>query len=154
MTKSVLILLLTAFETGIDLNRLQNGLPVEIYKKEADWRLTLDGWSTKDSDSNKDNTSGLFYSDYLYIFLYLGFTGNSASEMYLRVGDLIQANMRVATGSSTYKLKNARSYFQLNAKIRVHPLMLTLPYSIEEPNNPKDKEDWCTFDISQIRGYS
>lgn len=154
LTKSVLILLLTAFETGIDLNRLQNGLPVEIYKKEADWRLTLDGWSTKDSDSNKDNTSGLFYSDYLYIFLYLGFTGNSASEMYLRVGDLIQANMRVATGSSTYKLKNARSYFQLNAKIRVHPLMLTLPYSIEEPNNPKDKEDWCTFDISQIRGYS
>ena len=156
VVKCVAILLLTAIETAEDLNRLEKGLPVELYKGENDWRYSLDSSLSKAENNGYGGCSnGLFYSDYLYLFLYLGFQNkSSASEMYLRVGDLIQANMRNDTGKNTYMLKNARSYFELNAIIRVKPLMLALPISQEFSNNPKDKSDWCTFEIHEIRGYS
>lgn len=155
LTKSVLIALLTVFETGRDLERLQKGFPVEAYKVEVDdWRMTLNGWTPTDSKDEKDNTQGLFYSDYIYLFLYLGFESKSASEMYYRIGDLIQANMRKVSGETSYQLKNAKTYFKLESEIRVKPLMITLPYSLPYSNNPKDKIDWCTFKLSEIRGYS
>lgn len=153
--KCVAILLLTALETAKDLDRLQEGFPVELYKKGDEWRFSIgDGLSTS-SKEGKNCENGIFYSDYIYMFLYLGFENDSsASEMYRRVGDLIQANMRKYIGKNTYMLKNARSYFELNAKIRVKPLMLALPISRGFSNNPKDKNDWCTFEIHEIRGYS
>lgn len=153
--KCVAILLLTALETAEDLNRLQKGFQVELYKaSDEEWRYSLGmDFSTKGGNS-KACDSGLFYSDYIYMFLYLGFESNSASEMYRRIGDLIQANMRKYTGKNSYMLKNSKSYFELNATIRVKPLMLTLPMSQDYSNNPKDKSDWCTFEISEMRGYS
>ncbi|MCQ2455535.1 MAG: DUF5702 domain-containing protein [Clostridia bacterium] len=155
ITKCVAILLLTAFETGKDLDRLQDGFPVEIYKELDDWWYTLDKRFSAKPDTKTNNDKGLFYSDYIYMFLYLGFeSDSSASEMYRRIGDLIQVNMRKDTGKNTYMLKNARSYFELNAKIRVKPLMLALPIAQGYSNNPKDKNDWCTFEIHEIRGYS
>ncbi len=154
--KCVAILLLTALETAEDLNRLEKGFQVELYKKEEDWRFSINiDFSTKSGTTSKACDNGLFYSDYLYLFLYLGFNDkDSASEMYRRVGDLIQVNMRKYTGKNTYMLKNAKSYFELNATIRVKPLMIALPMSQGYANNPKDKSDWCTFDIHEIRGYS
>lgn len=154
--KCVAILLLTALETAEDLNRLEKGFQVELYKGEDDWRYSISiDFSTKSGTTSKACENGLFYSDYIYMFLYLGFENDSsASEMYRRVGDLIQANMRKDTGKNTYMLKNAKSYFELNAKIRVKPLMLALPISQGFSTNPKDKNDWCTFEIHEIRGYS
>ena len=154
LTKTVAILLLTAFETGKDLDRMSKGLPVELYKGEKDWVYSIsDDWSTDPVDKKCEN--GLFYSDYLYLFLFLGFQTGSASEMYLRIGDLMQANMRKYTGSEMYSLKNSQVYFKLNATIRVRPLMLALPIAKNGfLNNPADKNDWCTFTISEIRGYS
>lgn len=155
VTKSVLIALLAVAETGMDLDRLSNGLPVEVYKSdEQQWRISMEDWQTNPNKAERTNSSGLFYSDYLYMFLYLGFESQSASEMYLRIGDLIQANMRKRTGKNEYVLKNARTYFTLEATVRVKPLMLTLPYALPYSNNPKDKTDWCTFTIKETRGYS
>ena len=154
--KCVSILLITALETAEDLNRLEKGFQVELYKTGDDWRYSISGESlTTSSTGGKACENGLFYSDYIYMFLYLGFENeSSASEMYRRVGDLIQVNMRKYTGKNTYMLKNAKSYFELNAKIRVKPLMLALPVSQGFSSNPKDKNDWCTFEIHEIRGYS
>ncbi len=153
--KCVAILLLTALETAKDLDRLQDGFPVELYKKEDEWRFSIGAGLSTSPKEGKNCENGIFYSDYIYMFLYLGFENeSSASEMYRRIGDLIQANMRKYTGKNTYMLKNARSYFELNAKIRVKPLMLALPVSQGFSNNPKDKSDWCTFEIHEIRGYS
>ncbi len=154
VTKCVAILLLTALESAKDLDRLQNGFPVELYKKGEDWRFSIDTNLSTSGGDTKTCENGLYYSDYLYMFVYLGFESDSASEMYRRMGDLIQANMRKYTGKNEYKLKNARTYFKINAKIRVKPLMLALPVSQGYANNPKDKTDWCTFEISEIRGYS
>lgn len=153
--KCIAILLLTALETGEDLNRLEKGFQVELYKTGENWRYTIDSNLSTSKGDDKYCDNGLFYSDYIYLFLYLGFENDSsASEMYRRVGDLIQANMRKYTGKNTYMLKNAKSYFELNATIRVKPLMIALPISQGYSNNPKDKSDWCTFNIHEIRGYS
>lgn len=153
--KCVAILLLTALETANDLDRLQNGFPVELYKKGDEWHFSIGQGLSTSPKEDEGCKNGLFYSDYLYMFVYLGFENeSSASEMYRRVGDLIQVNMRKYTNVDTYMLKNARSYFELNATIRVKPLMLALPVSQGFSNNPKDKNDWCTFEIREIRGYS
>lgn len=154
--KVVAILLLTALETVKDLDRLQDGFPVELYKStDEEWHCTIDeGFSVGDKTGSTCE-NGLFYSDYIYLFLYMGFQDEKvAPEMYLRIADLVQVNMRKATGDDLYSLKNSRAYFQLNATIRVNPLMLALPYADGFSNNPKETSDWCTFKISEIRGYS
>ena len=155
LTKTVAILLLTALETAKDLDRLQDGFPVEVYKSADDWVYSIaDNWDTS-PDNDKVCENGLFYSDYLYLFLFLGFKGSSASEMYLRVGDVIQANMRKCTGSATYTLKNSHVYFKIDADIRVKPLMLAMPIAQGYSNNPSTAStDWCDFNVSEIRGYS
>ena len=161
--KCVAILLITALETGSDLSRLQKGFQVEIYKLQPEnWvcsiKSTENGadsdFSAKNDGGGNGCADGLFYSDYLYLFVLLGFQSGSASEMYRRTADLIQVNMRKYTDDSDYKLKNAKTYFQVDATIRVDPLMLALPMAQTYSNNPADRSDWCTFTIKEMRGYS
>ena len=154
--KCVAILLLAACETAKDLDHMSDGFPVVLYKAtDEDWFFTLNYSFSAEEKEDVATKGGLFYSDYIYLFTLLGFKGKSASEMYRRTADVIQANMRKYTGTNTYVLKNAKSYFKLEAKIRVKPLMLALPMASDGySNNPKDATDWCTFDISEIRGYS
>lgn len=164
LTKVILLPILTIFETCKDLDRLEAGFPVEIYKKADDW------WYSFESDKELTKVSefmsnlsgdranpdkGLQYSDYLTLFVYLGLQSEDATseKMYLRMGDVIQANMRKATNKSDYNLSNTQVYFQLKTKLRVDPLMLTLPYYSDYVEDPTLKDDWCTFEIEAIRGY-
>ncbi len=160
--KVVAITLMAVTETAFDLDRLQKGFQVELYKStDKQWGCAFSS-SGKEADTDFSASigeaepceNGLFYSDYLYLFTLLGFQSDSASEMYRRTADLIQVNMRKYTGDSGYMMKNARSYFKLDATIRVDPLMLALPISRTVSNNPADRTDWCTFKIDEIRGYS
>lgn len=173
LTKVILLPILTIFETCSDLDRLEAGFPVELYKQKEDWWYSLEGdgsakeWEGKGvgdfmsaitgiSPSQKSNPGkGLQYSDYLTLFVYLGLQReDTASEkMYLRMADVIQANMCKATGKSDYNLANTQVYFQLKAKLRVDPLMLTLPYYSDYVDDPTMRDDWCTFEVETIRGY-
>lgn len=164
VTKCVLILVLSALESAKDLERLKAGARVELYKATSDdWvfgvkeasELVAD-FAESAADSDPEPESGLYYSDYMYIFLLVGLTGDDTYEpMLLRVGDLIQANMRKA-GDTEFSLSKTISYFTLTAKVRVKPLMLTLPIvsTVEGGNDLRQATDWCTFDHSTIRGYS
>ena len=162
--KVVLIALLTVFETGEDLNRLEAGLPVELYKKDyTEWQIRLKegmksiaaALSAIENAQPKGNPgTGLYYSDYIGIFLYLGLKTDSADAMYERIGEVLQTNIRKMSGKSDYSMKKARSYFKLEAKIRVKPLMLALPIFDSVEGNIKEKTDWCTYNIKMIRGYS
>ena len=162
--KIVLIALLTVFETGEDLNRLEAGLPVELYKKNyTDWQIRLEKRLRSIADAvgeiesaqpNGNPGTGLYYSDYIGIFLYLGLKTDSADAMYERIGEVLQTNIRKMSGKSDYSMKKARSYFKLEAKIRVKPLMLALPIFDSVEGNIKEKTDWCTYNIKMIRGYS
>lgn len=164
LVKVVLISLLTAFETGQDLDRLEAGFPVELYKSsDADWWYSIP--SGGDSfDSATDNlgagnhaagNKGLHYSDYLFLFVYFGLTDNDvAYNMFQRMAEVMQTNMKNQKGvPDSYSLVNSKVYFKLKAQIRVKPIMITLPYFLDYKNNLNTATDWCTFDIETIRGY-
>ena len=158
VTKCVLILVLSTLETAKDLERLKAGAPVELYKARADdWYYSLEGGGfPPTSGSAQEKEDGLYYSDYLYVFLLLGLTGDTYPDMLLRVGDLIQANMRIATGDEEYSLDKTRCYFELTGKVRVRPLMMTLPIvtTVEGSSDMLQATDWCTYSLHLIRGYS
>lgn len=164
LTKVILLPILTIFETCNDLDRLEAGFPVELYKQADDWwySFTIDNKPDSVGDfmssltGNRPNPDkGLQYSDYLTLFVYLGLQreDEASEKMYLRMADVIQANMRKATGESGYTLTNTQVYFRLKAKLRVDPLMLTLPYYTDYVDDPSMKDDWCTFEVETIRGY-
>lgn len=164
LTKVVLIPILTIFETSKDLDRLEAGFPVELYKTTyKEWWVSVPnldsvGSFTSSMSSgafsgpNQDN--GIFYSDYLMVFVYLGLKSGSAEDMYQRMAEVIQANIRKLSGDNTYSMKKAQVYFKLEATIRVKPLMITLPIFNDYDNNMDTKTDWCTYKISTVRGYS
>lgn len=166
VTKVILLPILTIFETCKDMDRLEAGFPVKLYKQDEDWWYSLPGNAESigdfmnvfngSGDTNKDNSGkGLQYSDYLTLFVYLGLQSEDqgSEKMYLRMADVIQANMRKATGNTEYALTNTQVYFRLKTKLRVEPLMLTLPYFTDYVNDPSMRDDWCTFKVETIRGY-
>lgn len=62
----------------------------------------------------------LSYSDYLMVFLILGLSGGDEKEMsdiYARIGDVIQANMMKLTSSNEYKLSNSIEFFEISSDI-------------------------------------
>ena len=65
--------------------------------------------------------------------------------------------MKIVKGVE-YDLAKARSYFHLKAKVRVQPLMLTLPivFSMDgvDPSGLLESKDWCTYEMDLFRGYS
>ena len=164
--KVVLLLMYTAVETALDNLRLAYGFPVELYKKEAnDWTINLDYTDDnsygsfvtllkKGTVSNKNN-KGIFYSDYIAIFLYLGVQngGKLQAAMIQRTGELIQSNLR-QKGLEGFTMEKSKVYFNLKSKIRVKPLMISLPLFEGEAGDLEKSTDWCTFEVNMTRGYT
>lgn len=164
LTKVVLIPILTIFETSKDLDRLEAGFPVELYKADdADWWLSVpdvtesvgDFTSALKNGVSKNNSDkGIFYSDYLTVFVYLGLKSSSQDDMLQRMAEVIQTNIGKKIGAdSGYSLSKSQVYFNLKATIRVKPLMITLPFFDEYSNNMQTETDWCTYTIDTTRGY-
>ena len=166
LTKCVLIGALAVMESANDLNRLKKGGRVELYKaRSSDWACSLEGVGEAAEEaafSDPDNSSrgaehGMYYSDYLYIFLLIGLTSGDGTyeSMLLRVGDLIQANMRQA-GETDFSLGKSVVCYQLDAHVQVKPLLLSLSLmdTIEGAAELRERIDWCSYDIKMIRGYS
>lgn len=91
--KLVLITGLSMLETVHDIKRLRAGFPVEIYKTEAsDWQIslsaaTVDSSSVKSVAANKgaedrspSAEKGIFYSDYITLFLLSAMSGDKGHE--------------------------------------------------------------------------
>ena len=171
VTKAVLIPIFTVFETASDLDRLQAGFPVELYKiDDTMWFYALnvkldakDGiaklmteLTNLDPKTKPNPDIGIYYSDYLMLFVYLGFNSEAQTGMYQRMAEVIQFNIGRMAKQESYSLQKSRVYFQLNAKLRVKPLMITLPFfSMDEyKNEMTTKTEWCTYDIRTVRGYN
>ncbi len=177
VVKVVLLPIYAALETNMDNKRLSYGMPVEIYKiDEDDWWIVLPlftdilankekydsyteitNYLNGDANKGKNQDEGLFYSDYLTLFVYCGLSSGGALEenMYKRIAEVIQTNLAKKTGDSGYSLTKARMYFSLNATVRVKPLMITLPiFNGYDKQGMDTNYDWCTYDISLTRGYS
>jgi hypothetical protein len=178
----VFILALAAVETGIDLMNLLAGHAVDLFKgsSEKKWTLSFErlksigddikDWNSampekeeEESDSEKesnlmdtDNDGKedvcLFYSDYLYLFLLIGYNADKADSMYKRTADLIQANI-MHQGGKDFRMSNAHVYYRLKADLKVSPLMLALPIADEyTPDNIGDWQYW-RFKEDMVRGY-
>lgn len=173
--KIVLIPILTIFETNCDLRRLEAGFPVEIYKLKYDeWQCkveagkgisgfvtALKSFTGSFTNTEHAHNAGVFYYDYIMLFIVSGLQDDSISkDMYLRMAEIIQTNMEYQINATkaddskvAYRLKNARLYFRLNAKISVSPLMTTLPIFSSMNNGLIGNDGWCTYDVNVIRGY-
>ncbi len=195
LTKCVLIGVLATMESAKDLERLKKGAQVEFYKaKPENWVCSWAGVAETAEDAAKKEAkkatktektlsgkeSGLYYSDYMYIFLVFGLTESEEAytRILTRVGDLIQANMRLAKGESgqadgdsgqtsggsgqtkdegKFTLDKCISYYRLTGTVRVKPLLITLPLvvnTVDEAAGVAERTDWCTYEIDMIRGYS
>lgn len=165
LTKCLLIGVLAIIESAHDLARLKAGIPVALYKmKEENWFAKLSASSSTavdsfDGSAEPVDKNGLYYSDYIRLFLVLGLTNSGTYESMLkRTGDLIQANMRLTDGNSGFDLSKARCYFQISGTLKVKPLFLTLPIvsSMEgvDPTSLLESTTWCSYDLKIIRGYS
>lgn len=165
VSKTVLIALVTMFETFNDIERLNAGFPVELYKVGIDdWWLALSESTVKNKTSISDGISsldknnkgkGLFYSDYLTVFTYLGLTSDDPNSMYQRIAEVIEANMRKCSNNNNFSIKNSIVYHQLETKVRVKPLFLDLKIFSEGDYSTdlKDKDDLWTYEVKQTRGY-
>lgn len=164
LTKCVLIGVLATLESSYDLSQLKKGKPVVFYKSsDKDWHYSISGngssagFAKSTNGTDVQENKGMYYSDYMYLFLMIGVNSNIYEDMLLRTGDLIEANMKLATGKA-YDLDKARSYFHLKATVRVKPMMLTLPivFSMDgaDPSDLLERKDWCTYEIDLFRGYS
>lgn len=163
LTKVILIPILTIFETSKDMDRLEAGFPVELYKSDAaDWWVSLPGTNYSSVSafinafsSDKTNTDkGLYYSDYITLFVYLGLTNeNTAEAMYQRIAEVIQSNIDKKNGDASFSMKNAQVYFKLEAELQVKPLMLGTWVFDDYSNNLDSATGWCTFKVSAVRGY-
>lgn len=168
VTEAVLIPILTVFETARDLDRLQAGFPVEFYKAQPEqwWismepsasggiKVFMDALDTGELFDKANTGNGLRYSDYLTLFVYLGLNGSAEGGMYQRMAEVIQFNIGSMAESPDYSLQEAQLYFKLHAELRVSPLMITLPvFSQDEyENQMTTKTDWCTYEITTVRGY-
>lgn len=164
VTKVVFIGVLSTLETAHDMNRLKAGLPVSLYKTEDNWVVKLPE-DAKDLSSvfsgeyeEHDDPYGLFYSDYMLLFLVIGSNDPSLySDMLLRIGDLIEGNM-VQGGEAGFDLEKSKCYFQLTGDVAVKPLLLDIPlvlnYSGDEVNDVLKAKGWCSYSLDIVRGYS
>ena len=172
--KIVLIPILAALESCKDMSRLFAGMPVELYKVEAtDWWVSFEKMTSLEgissffsnlttifsTDAGKNNDQGFFYSDYLTIFVYCSLTNSKTeADTYKRLAELIDANMAKIRpkkdGAAGFTLMKTQMYFQLTATVRVKPLMITIPYMDEYGNSMETATDWCTYQVSMVRGYS
>lgn len=167
--KVLMIPMLAAVETCNDNARLFAGMPVELYKAQPDdWWYSLSSGADKKSLSDffdilleggsamkgKNQDEGFFYSDYMTLFVYCALTNNE-KDTYTRLGNLISANMIRLTGIKDYSLAKTQMYFQLKADLRVKPLMVAIPYYLDEyDNNLPTATDWCSYKVTEVRGYS
>ena len=112
-------------------------------------------------DPMPNGNNGLYYSDYLMLFLFLGVSshGELERDIYLRTAEVIQTNMRQHDGiDESYSLKKSQVYFKLHSVVRVRPLMITLPivrsYDGADTSVLETYSDWCTYQVELVRGYS
>ena len=166
LTKSILIGVLAALESAKDLEYLKKGASVTLYKVDhTKWfyAISQEGKKVKGFDSGKDTKApededGIYYSEYIYMFTLLGLTSGMYDTMLKRTADVIEANMRLQTGNKGWDKNKATMYYKLKSKVKVSPLMLTIPhiqsFGGSRLQEFKESDSWTTYDIELVRGYS
>lgn len=112
-TQAVIIATWSAAEAKNDMNLLMDGKCVPFMKDKASWATDLDKVLENITEDYIDPgiTEGLYYDDYLSIFLYF----QDETLKLARIEDLIQINMK-ATQSREFLMRTCKDGFRLKAK--------------------------------------
>ena len=101
----------------------------------------------------ENKIKGLFYSDYLTLFL-LSYISSNPDQVYKRIAEIIQTNIGARTGKgSNYLLSNSQVFYKLDAKIKVDPILFTLNLFKDYVDGQPIRKDWNTYDLEIVRGY-
>ncbi len=169
LVRVLCIIITIAAESYYDIQILQEGLSVPLIKNEKQIIANNPIAPIADYSQNPPTYASIFdkgaeapllqlsYSDYLMVFLILGLSGGDEKEMsdiYARIGDVIQANMMKLTSSNEYKLSNSIEFFEISSDMRVNPLLMDLPlFSAYDTPNALSPSGWCDFSYTSRRGY-
>ncbi len=169
LVRTLCIIITIAAESYYDIQILQEGLSVPLIKNEKQIIANNPIVPVADYSQNPPTYASIFdkgadapllqlsYSDYLMVFLILGLSGGDEKEMsdiYARIGDVIQANMMKLTSSNEYKLSNSIEFFEISSDMRVNPLLMDLPlFSAYDTPNASSPSGWCDFSYTSRRGY-
>lgn len=174
LVKTVVILALTALEATSDLTELKQGMKVMLVKpkNKLKYVFSADCLEKLVNDQVEAKSGGgtpaselkginyMQYSDYLSIFLFIDlFTSSDDNVIMNRIGEVIGRNIGVAkgysnTGDEVFKMDEAHTYYCFTAKIKIDPLILSLPLLSDERFNKSSSVSWWKWDYSIIRGYS
>jgi len=156
LTKTLACLAITAAEAGIDIATLKQGIPVVLWKTDDDlvcnYQTVFMGEEAGTAGSITDDMIALQYSDYLKIFMFIKLIGQDENLIYARTGDVIQANMTLASGKSDYALSKAKVYYDLDAKVLVEPMWSKL-LAIDNIGDLTTENSWRTIHVKIKRGY-
>lgn len=166
LARMVICLGINAAESAMDLKCIKNGMGVKLLKNHKDKELFINisasgmsgVLSSEGSDSNHKaigkDLPFFQYSDYMSIFLFIAMIGqDSCNKILMRTADVVQVNMQKITNQPEFLVEKSQVYYQINADIRVSPLMLGLPITADENGNLIDISSWNTFTYSASKGY-
>lgn len=156
LTKTLACLAITAAEAGVDIATLKQGIPVVLWKTDDDlvcnYENVFKGTAQGTAQSITDDMIALQYSDYLKIFIFIKLIGQDENLIYARTGDVIQANMTLASGKSDYALSKAKVFYDLDAKVLVEPMWSRL-LAIDSVGDLTTQNNWRTIHVKIKRGY-
>ena len=172
LVKLIIVLGVDAAESAVDRNYLLAGLPVAFYKEDPEHELFI--WldlsnesafkdAVKNKNTNyassimnvsqpaiKDSLVSFAYSDYISVFLFIELC-TSSDNVYKRTADVIQTTM--AQNDSEFVLSKSLTYYTIETKVRVKPMMMTLPYAQQSGVTVTDTDTWNTFEYKTSKGY-
>lgn len=107
--------------------------------------------NTEDSKAMKTNLKASFltmkYTDYLRLFLLLV----DSDKKVERVADLIQVNMRKASGKDSFKISDCSTYMRVESEVSIKYLFLSKPFIPEALRTEDGKR--IKFDTILYKGY-
>lgn len=153
LTKTLICLAITIGEASADLAYLKQGIPVLIYKSEEEdvfcnYRNIFLG---KEQASGNREGICLQYSDYLKMFLFMKFKSDE-NQVYLRTGDVIQANVSHVTSDFKFELAKSQVFYTLHADVIMEPMWSRL-LAIDDLGDLSTGRGWRTISITTTGGY-
>lgn len=153
LTITMICLAITAAEAAMDLSYIRWGIPVLLIKTGDDLICSYKKLFSEGADNTVEDNGGikLQYTDYIMIFMFIKLIGAEENNLYLRMGDVIQANMSLY-GNSKFALSKAHTYYTLSATVKVAPMWSRI-LSVSEMGDMTASDSWRTINIKLTRGY-
>ncbi len=131
LIQTMLIFSWATFESLYDINSLEKGGKVPLFKTNEQWMSDISGAVVKKESNKADNdTLCLSYQDYLKIFLVI----MNKDKKLTRVQDLVQLNKSVK--SQGFLLEDCMVFIKADTKVSIKNLFISFPmFTVDSRRN-------------------